>query len=71
MIISCRILSILPHHNSFGILRRGLLRTSLLVQWIRIRLPMQATQVQSLVQEDSICNGAMKPVSHNYEAHVP
>ena len=27
-------------------------RTSLVVQWLKIRLPMQRTQVQSLVQED-------------------
>ena len=26
--------------------------TSLVVQWIRLHLPMQGTQVQSLVQED-------------------
>ena len=30
-------------------------RTSLVVQWVRIRLPMQETQVQSLVWEDSTC----------------
>ena len=33
-------------------------RTSLFVQWLRVRLPMQGTQVQSLVQEDSTCFGA-------------
>ena len=27
-------------------------RTSLVVQWLKIRRPMQRTQVQSLVQED-------------------
>ena len=27
--------------------------TSLVAQWLRIRLPMQGTQVQALVQEDS------------------
>ena len=31
-------------------------RTSLVVQRLRIRLPTQETQVQSLVQEDSTCN---------------
>ena len=30
---------------------------------------MQGTQVQSLVQEDSTCCGATKPV-HNYWAHI-
>ena len=53
------------------------------MQWLRIHLPMQGTQVQALVQEDPICCGATKPVhhnywacalepvSHNYWAHVP
>ena len=45
-------------------------RTSLTVQWIRIRLPMQATRVQSLVQEDSTCFGAIRPVHHNSWPHV-
>ena len=34
--------------------------------WLRIRLPMQGTQVRSLVWEDPTCCGAAKPVSHNY-----
>ena len=29
--------------------------TSLVVQWLRIHLPMKGTQVQSLVQEDTTC----------------
>ena len=32
--------------------------TSLVVQWTRIHLPMQGTQVQSLVQENSTCHRA-------------
>ena len=44
--------------------------TSLLVQWIRIRLPMQRTQVHSLVREDSTCREATKPTHHNYWAHT-
>ena len=36
-------------------------RISLLVQWLRICLSMQGTQVQSLVHEDSTCRGASKP----------
>ena len=40
--------------------------TSLVAQWIRIRLPMQGTQVPSLVWEDPTCHGATKPVCHNY-----
>ena len=42
--------------------------TSLVVQWIRICLPMQGTGVRSLVQEDSTCHRASKPVPHNYWA---
>ena len=33
---------------------------------LRIRLPMQGTRVQSLVQEDPTCRGATGPVCHNY-----
>ena len=56
---------------------------SLVVQWLRICLPMQGTWVWSLVWEDPTCRGATKPVchnywacsleptSHNYWAHVP
>ena len=47
-------------------LRICLLRASLVVQWLRIRLPMQGTRVPALVREDSTCRGATKPVSHNY-----
>ena len=42
--------------------------TSLVVQWLKIRLSMQRTQVWSLVQEDTTCRGAAKPVRHNYWA---
>ena len=41
-------------------------RASLVVQWLRIRLPMQGTQVRALVWEDPTCRGAAKPVCHNY-----
>ena len=40
-------------------------RAFLVVQWLRICLPMQGTSVQSLVQEDSTCLGATKPVNHS------
>ena len=46
-------------------------RTSLVAQWLRIHLPMQGTQVQSLVWEDPTCCGATKPMSHNYWARTP
>ena len=49
----------LPHLNKW----RG---TSLVAQWLRIRLPMQGTQVLALVWEDATCRGATKPVCNNY-----
>ena len=45
---------------------KTLLGTSLVVQWLRIRLPIQGTQVRALVQEDPACRRAAKPVCHNY-----
>ena len=42
------------------------LGTSLVAQWLGIRLPVQGTQVRALVQEDPMCHGATKPVRHNY-----
>ena len=41
-------------------------RASLVVQWLRIHLPIQRIQVRSLVQEDATCRGATKPVGHSY-----
>ena len=35
-------------------------------QWLRIRLPMQETRVQTLVREDPTCRKATKPMHHNY-----
>ena len=43
-------------------------RASLVVQWLRICLPMQGTRVRALVREDPTCRGATRPVSHNYWA---
>ena len=40
--------------------------TSLVVQWLRIRLPMQGTQVRTLAWEDPSCCEAAKPMCHNY-----
>ena len=42
--------------------------TSLVVQWLRIRLSMQGIQVRTLVREDPTWRGATKPVRHNYWA---
>ena len=47
------------------------LTVSLVVQWLRIRLPVQGTRVRVLVWEDPTCHGAAKPMRHNYWAHVP
>ena len=38
---------------------------------VRIRLPVQGTQLRSLVQEDSTGLGATKPVGHDYGACAP
>ena len=47
-------------------LKKGRHRASLVVQWLRIRLPMQETQVRALVREDPTCRGATKPVGPDY-----
>ena len=41
-------------------------RASLVVQRLRVCLPMQGTRVRALVWEDPTCRGASGPVSHNY-----
>ena len=46
-------------------------KTSLVVQWIRIHLPLQGTWVQSLVREDSACHRRLKPTHHNDWAWAP
>ena len=51
--------------------KQGPFGTSPVAQWLRIHLPMQGTQVQSLVWEDPTCRGATKPMCHNCWAHVP
>ena len=40
--------------------------TSLVVQWLVVRPPMQETRVGSLVQEDLTCLGATKLTHRNY-----
>ena len=72
------------HHelDNFPIIK-NFTRTSLVAQWLRIRLPIQGTRVWSLVREDPTWRRATKPVcpnywacaleltSHNYWARVP
>ena len=48
------------------VIRKDTCGTSLVGQWLRIRLPMQATRVRALVREDPTCRGATKPVRNNY-----
>ena len=45
--------------------------TCLVAEWVRIRMPMQGTQVRSLVQEDTISCRATKPMHCNYPGHLP
>ena len=59
-----RLQTILQSYNN----QNSMIGTSLVVQWLRIRLPMQGTRVRALVWEDPTCCGATKPVSHNYWA---
>ena len=57
------------------IILKAILRTSLVVQWLRIHLPIQGTQVQSPVWEDSTCHRATKTepqlLSWRARAHTP
>ena len=46
--------------------KEDMIGTSLVAQWLRIRLPMQGTWVRALVQEDPTGRGATKPMRHNY-----
>ena len=68
----CCIIWCIIHKPHFRIIRRHYKifvikkRASLVAQWLRIRLPMQGTQVRALVREDPTCLGATKPVIHNY-----
>ena len=39
-----------------------------MVQWLRMCLPMQGSQVQSLIREDPTWGRATKPVRHNYSS---
>ena len=51
---------------SFMIASKNIPGTSLVAQWLGIRLPMQGTWVRVLVREDPTCRGTTKPVRHNY-----
>ena len=51
---------IIPQFKSYAV------GASLVMQWLRICLPVQGTWVRALVREDPTCRGATKPVCHNY-----
>ena len=44
---------------------RDRVRTSLVVQWVRVCLPVQGAFIASLVWEDSACRRATEPVHHS------
>ena len=56
-----------------SLLKVGCWGTSLVAQWLRIRLPMQGTQIWSLVQEDPTCRRTHVPqlLSLCSRAHEP
>ena len=63
-IIHFSIWSVLGLYKSICI--KNEMKTSLVAQWLRIRLPMQGSRVRSLVREDPTCRVATKPMRHNY-----
>ena len=48
------------------IIQKDVCRASLVVQRLKVHFAMQGTLVRSLVQEDSTCSEATKPMHHNY-----
>ena len=56
------------HHYIVTWFQNGKSWASLVAQWWRIHLPMQETQVRSLVWEDPTGSGSIKPVCHNHWA---
>ena len=63
----------LQNLNKFAIIKQielvvknSLPRALLVIQWLRIHIAMQGTLVRSLIQKDSTCCGATKPVGHHY-----
>ena len=60
--------------NQVNELKELISGTSLVIQWLRICLPIQGAWVQSWVREDSTCCGATRPMCPNYwtaETHTP
>ena len=48
--------------------KTGLFRASLVVQWVTILLAVQGTWVPSLTREDPTCRRATEPLRHHYGA---
>ena len=51
-----------------GTVKNNRIGAFLVVQWLRIHLPMQRTWVPSLVRKDFMCCGVTKLMGHNYGA---
>ena len=64
-------ISIKSWEKTIGTKLKDRFRASLVVQWLRIRLPMQGTRVRTLVWEDPTCRGATKPMRHSYWGCAP
>ena len=47
-------------------LKKLIVGTSLVVQWLRVCLPMQGSPTESLVRGDTICHSTTNPVCCNY-----
>ena len=58
------------HFEGLGEACKDTSRTSLVVQWLRVCLPMWGTWVWSLIQEDSSCFSTTKPTCHSYWANA-
>ena len=52
----------------FKLINNAPLGASLVVQQLRIHLPLQGIWVQSLIREDPTCWEATKPMCHNYKS---
>ena len=60
---SCKVFNHFNSNNEVLVKNPGI---SLVVQWLRICLPTQGTQVRSLVRKDSTCHESAEPVHYNY-----
>ena len=61
--LHCFYLSAIANNAAIKI---GITGTSLVAEWLGVRLPMQETRFGALVREDPTCLRAAKPVHHNY-----